>query len=97
MLESHTTAASHNFYHYNPRVREKAMNLRFSNAKLRKTVASVLVPLVLILNLPIAALAAPQPPMPPSIPKFSQNPKSVRTGSKSLRPIKPRTLPAHPD
>ncbi|HIA53570.1 MAG TPA: LysM peptidoglycan-binding domain-containing protein [Candidatus Melainabacteria bacterium] len=72
------------------------MNLRISKSKLRKTVASVLVPLVLIINQPVAALAAPQPPMPPSVPKFSQTPKSVRIGPKSLKPVAPRALPIHP-
>lgn len=72
------------------------MNLRISKAKLRKTVAGILVPLVLIINQPIAALAAPQPPMPPSVPKISQTPKSVRRGPKSLKPVTPRVLPAHP-
>lgn len=72
------------------------MNLRISKSKLRKTVASVLVPLLLLINQPIAALAAPQPPMPPSVPKFSQTPKGVRIGPKSLKPVTPRTLPIHP-
>ncbi len=72
------------------------MNLRVSKAKLRKTVAGILVPLVVIINQPIAALAAPTPPAPPSVPTFPQTPKSVRTGPKTLQQVKPRVLPAHP-
>jgi YD repeat-containing protein len=58
----------------------------------------MLVPLILTLNMPIAALAAAGGTAPPAdIPNYPQNPKnSVRRGPMTLTPVQARSLPEHP-
>lgn len=74
------------------------MNLRieikFNLAK--KYLACLMMPLILVLNMPVAALAAPQGPTPPSVPEYTQNPKSVRKGPLTLQQVVPKALPDHP-
>lgn len=72
------------------------LQLRLKKNILRKILTCALVPLVATINMPLAALAAPQPLAPQSVPNFSQTPKSVRIGPRSLKPVKGRTLSAHP-
>lgn len=88
--------ASHKTKRFPNNKRAKNMKLGVSKDRIQKIVACLMMPLILTLNWPIAALAAPTPPAPPSVPNFAQNPKSVRTRSRSLKPVKPRTLSANP-
>ncbi len=72
------------------------MKFRISKAHFTKSIACLMMPLILTINWPIAALAAPQPPVPPRVPTFSQKPKTVKTGPRSVQAVKPRALPVNP-
>ncbi|MBX9720203.1 MAG: hypothetical protein K2X81_02315 [Candidatus Obscuribacterales bacterium] len=74
------------------------MHLRITvkRAQARKSIAYLLMPLILLLNQPVAALAAPQGPTPPHVPSFAQHPKSVRLASKTPQQVKATPLSDHP-
>ncbi|HIA52074.1 MAG TPA: LysM peptidoglycan-binding domain-containing protein [Candidatus Melainabacteria bacterium] len=74
------------------------MHLRITvkRALARKSIAFLLMPLVLLINQPVAALAAPQGPTPPNVPSYAQHPKSVRLASKTPQQVKSTPLSDHP-
>jgi YD repeat-containing protein len=72
------------------------LRIKVKTALVSKSIACLLVPLVLILNMPIVAMAATQGPTPPAVKDYPQNPSSVRRGPLTLNPVEPKALPDHP-
>lgn len=63
------------------------LRLNIAGPGVQKFLAGLLIPLMTTVNMPLAAMAAPGGPIPPAVPQYARNPKSVRLASKTVQPV----------